>query len=116
MLQQVSSGADVSRYLKPGFQHQLDWIRSYVMHATIPKTSHGGSQLTMSGKSFLAYAKEIVDSINSGKAPVIRNAWDLLSEIHCRDAIEEAFKVYQKKMEGALPSNQDELTTFHQAS
>lgn len=111
MLQhQQSSGS--SQHLKPMFRQQLDWIRSYIIQTTPAKTSHGNN-MAMTGKSFLAYAVDIVESINRGEAPVIRNSWSMISELHCRDAADDSYKMYQAELsrltDTGLPETESEL-------
>ncbi len=81
--------------LKPMFQQQLDWIRNYVLGSTLAKSS-SNPNIPMTGKSFIAFVRSIVEAVNRGTIPVIRDSWSLLYEIHCRDAVDVAEKRYNE--------------------
>lgn len=76
--------------LKQNFVQQINALRKFILTYVQPKKA--GSSLPMNGKSFIAFAQTIVDSINQGTAPVIRDSWSLISEIQCRDAVQQIYQ------------------------
>lgn len=81
--------------LKPLFAQQLMYIRQYILSRIKPKKA---ANIPMTGRALVAYARSIVDSINQGSAPVIRDSWTMIAEIQCRDAYEAATSAYHEAL------------------
>lgn len=88
-LQMLSKGIDVP--VRDLFQQQMDYVRSFVFHNIHIKKI---MDVPTSGKGLITYARAIVQSINEGSHPVIRDAWTLITESQCRDALDMAKSNY----------------------
>jgi len=81
--------------LRPAFVQQLDSVRQEIYRSVPRKTVMGkticGSMLGMLAKSYTA-------SINSGAAPVIKDSWELLSEVQCRHSLDESVSKFEDEV------------------
>jgi hypothetical protein len=82
--------------LKPLFAQQLTYIRDYIFSRVQPKKA---ANIPITGRALVAYARSIVESINKGSAPVIRDSWSMIAEIQCRDAYEAALGAYHSALQ-----------------
>lgn len=73
--------------LKPEFVKGVQDLRKHLIENAPPKRILGEP---VTGEGLLAITRQLVDRINSGAAPRIRDSWALLSELRARDAAEKA--------------------------
>lgn len=107
-LQAMSVSTTNNSALKPLFCQQIECIRRYIVSTIQPKTSMvSKKQVPMTGKSLVLYATAIVNAINAGSAPVIRDAWSLMIEIHYRDAVRDAVAACKLRLREMDPTEVD---------
>ena len=74
--------------LRPEFVAQLKQLRRKVLFDAPHKMALGGRPV--SGRGLVQLCRSYVDAFNRGAAPVIRDSWNMLVEVQCRDAIDAA--------------------------
>lgn len=89
-LQQLDSLGD--KALRPEFLKQLASLRKKVLCAAPHKLALGDRPI--SGRGLVQLARSYVDAFNRGAAPVIRDSWNLLVEVQCRDAVDDAITTF----------------------
>jgi hypothetical protein len=89
-LQQLDRLGDSA--LRPEFLKQLAQLRRKILLQAPHKLALQGRPV--SGRGLVQLARSYIDAFNRGAAPVIRDSWNLLVEVQCRDAVDEARKVY----------------------
>ncbi len=88
-LQQMSQGINVR--VRQLFEEQMQYVRAFVFTNVKPKKV---MDIPTTGKGIVAYAKTLVQSINNGSHPVIRDAWTMITDTQCRDAHDSAKAKY----------------------
>lgn len=79
--------------LKPAFVQGVNHMRKELIDGAPSKTILGES---VTGEGLLAITHQLVDRINSGTIPRIRDSWVLLAELRARDAAEQAMQHMRK--------------------
>ena len=72
--------------LRPEFLQQMQALRRKILMDAPPKLALENRPI--SGRGLVQLARSYVDAFNRGAAPVIRDSWNLLVEVQCRDAID----------------------------
>ena len=85
-LQSLDSLGDAA--LRPEFLTQMQALRRKILMDAPAKLALENRPI--SGRGLVQLARSYVDAFNRGAAPVIRDSWNLLVEVQCRDAIDAA--------------------------
>jgi len=89
-LQQLNTLGD--EVMRPEFLQQLQQLRRKVLLQAPHKLALGNKPV--SGRGLIHLCRSYVDAFNRGAAPVIRDSWNMLVEVQCRDAIDSARTVF----------------------
>lgn len=74
--------------LRPEFLQQMQALRRKILLDAPTKLALENRPI--SGRGLVQLCRSYVDAFNRGAAPVIRDSWNLLLEVQCRDAIDVA--------------------------
>lgn len=86
------------------FEDQMQYVRQFVMHNIREKRigcgGGGGAAAAVSvtGPGLVKYAQSIVESINQGSHPVIRDTWSLITKSQFDDAVAAAKRIFTDSM------------------
>jgi hypothetical protein len=103
--------------LRPVFVQQMSEIRDKLM-SNIKVKDYLGHGVT--GTMLASLAQQYTASINEGAAPVIKNAWQLLTEIQGRELLESSWNKFKELVDHIVKGNRDpcglreELTKYVQ--
>lgn len=78
--------------LRPAFVKQMTDIRQLI-YAKVPVKRVFGK--VINGPMLTELSKCYVNAINEGVAPVIKDSWELLSEIQCGQVLDEAVEIFE---------------------
>ena len=92
-LQRLDSLPDSA--LRPEFLTALKRLRRKVVLEAPPKVALGGKPV--SGRGLVQLCRSYIDAFNRGAAPVIRDSWNMLREVQCRDAIDAAADMFTRR-------------------
>lgn len=83
------------------FEDQMQYVRQFVMHNIREKRIGGGSSggtIAVTGPGLVKYAQAIVESINQGTHPIIRDTWSLITKSQFDDAVSSAKRIFTDMM------------------
>ena len=81
-----------NKKLRPIFVSQMDDIRGMIRSNVKPKTF---MDTPVSGNMLATMAKTFTKSINEGAAPVIKDSWDMISEIQGRELVDSSVEAFE---------------------
>eukprot|EP00002_Diphylleia_rotans_P012502 TRINITY_DN2447_c0_g1_i2.p1 TRINITY_DN2447_c0_g1~~TRINITY_DN2447_c0_g1_i2.p1 ORF type:complete len:387 (+),score=71.31 TRINITY_DN2447_c0_g1_i2:534-1694(+) len=88
---------------RPEYLAQMELLRKHIMKRVRPKTMFN---YELNGPMFIGLAEKYIEAINNGGVPVIRTAWESVSEEQTRMAFEMAKKSYTSTMKEFILSKQ----------
>jgi len=100
--------------LREKFRTDVNILTKKVLGKVKPKMILGQP---INGSAFLNMVRSYIEAINTGAVPTIRNAWESVSELENKRAVEEAIAMYQHVMEELskkFPVDHNELVKEHQ--
>jgi hypothetical protein len=97
---QLMDSKDVD--LRPAFVNQMNIVRDVIYKSVPRKTIMGQS---INGSMLGALAKSYTTAINNGVAPVIKDSWELLSELQCRQCMDDCLEIFDKNVSQLQSSN-----------
>ncbi len=82
--------------LRPEFLQQMQALRRKILLDAPTKLALENRPI--SGRGLVQLCRSYVDAFNRGAAPVIRDSWNLLVEVQCRDAIDAAKSAFSTSL------------------
>lgn len=98
--------------------HCCDWLACAVLQLIRPKTMQGQF---VTGRMLAGLAQAYIAAINAHAVPSIGNAWDGVTRVECKEALEAAFHAYVEARERSAPDvsfplDEAVLTLAHEQS
>jgi predicted nucleic acid-binding Zn-ribbon protein len=106
------------RELRPEFREGMEALLENILGKAHPKSFQG---CTLTGPVLAALVGEYVGAINDGAVPTIATAWQGVSEVECRKAVEDGHAEYRQAFDeasagdgGEVPATEEALRTLHE--
>lgn len=103
--------------LREKFRTEVEALTSKIFARTKPKLVFGEP---ISGAAYINLVQCYIDAINHGAVPTIRSAWENVSELENKKAVELAVeeykKYFQEKIEPGFPMESEELNNKNQVA
>ena len=103
--------------LRPEFREGMEALLENILGKARPKSFQG---CMLTGPVLAALVGEYVGAINDGAVPTIATAWQGVSEVECRKAIDDGHAEYRRAFEEAardgVPASEEVLGTLHRGA
>ena len=105
------------RELRPEFREGMEALLENILGKAHPKSFQG---CTLTGPVLAALVGEYVGAINDGAVPTIATAWQGVSEVECRKAVDDGHAEYRRAFDeasagdgGRVPASEAALRALH---